>query len=281
MGLEHGHQPLGRAGQGAAAAAHHQPGHGQGGRHFAGMVGVVIDHLAPLPGAAVIEAATGGLQAGQGLAQVSEGHPLEAAGRQGAGGVAEVVQARQGQGEAAHQLAPFVEIGHAAVAVELHRDGGEVHRFCLHHRPPGLGIEVLPQDRVIPVGQQALAALGELLQGADQGVQIRVMVRVVQLQVGDHPEAGGKFHQGAIGFVGFSHQQGAGATAAVAAEGGHDAADHGRGVLVGARQQGGHHGAGGGLAVAAGNGNGALGADQGAEHVGAMAHLKAESPGLR
>ena len=106
------------------------------------------------------------------------------------------------------------------------------------------------------------------------------MVRVVQFQVGDHPQAGGEFDQGAIGFVGFSHQQGAGATAAIASEGGHDAADHGRGVLVGARQQGGHHGAGGGFAVAAGNGNGALGADQGAKHVGAMAHLQAEPLGF-
>ncbi len=68
VGLEHRHQSPGHQRQGAAAAGHHQPGHGQGGTHLAGVMGVVVHHLAAMPVAAVVKAPTRGLQGGDRLA---------------------------------------------------------------------------------------------------------------------------------------------------------------------------------------------------------------------
>ena len=154
--------------------------------------------------------------------------------------------------------------------MQLHRDRGEVRPLGTAGGPPVAGLEVLLDDRTVAVGEQALAAPGEALQGGDQGRQVWVVIGVVELEVGDQPEGGLEFHQGAIRFVGFRHQQGPLPAAAVAAEGGHDAADHGGGIVVGGVQQAGHQGAGGGFAVAAGHGNGALAGDQRGQHVGAV-----------
>ena len=81
------------------------------------------------------------------------------------------------------------------------------------------------------------------------------MVGVVELHVGEDPELGLKFHQGAIGFIGLCHQQPSLALATVAAKGRHDAADYGGGVVVGGGQERGNQGAGGGFAMAASHGN--------------------------
>ena len=68
--------------------------------------------------------------------------------------------------------------------------------------------------------------------------------------------------------------------ATVAAEGRHDAADHGGGVVAGGLQQGGHQGAGGGLAVAAGHGDRGLAGDQGRQHIGAVTEGIAQPAGF-
>ena len=108
------------------------------------------------------------------------------------------------------------------------------------------------------------------MQGGHQGSQVGVVVGVVEFEVGDHPQLGGELHQRAIGFIGLRHQQPAITMATVAAEGRHDAADHGGGVVAGGLQQGGHQGAGGGLAVAAGHGDRGLAGDQRGQHIGAV-----------
>lgn len=139
---------------------------------------------------------------------------------------------------------------------------------------------MLPQDRAIPVGQQPGGSSGEPLESADQGVEIAVVIGMVQLQVGDQAQAGTEFHQGAIAFIGLGHQQFPFAVMAVAAEGRHHATDDGRGVVAGGGQQGGHQGAGGGLAVAAGHGDRGLAVDQGSQHIGAVADGQAKTAGL-
>ena len=107
------------------------------------------------------------------------------------------------------------------------------------------------------------------------------MVGVVELHVGEDPELGLKFHQGAIGFIGFCHQQPTLALATVAAKGRHDAADHGGGVVVGGGQERGNQGAGGGFAMAASHGNRGLGIDQGRQHIGAVANAQAHPLGFQ
>ncbi len=233
-----------------------------------------------MPAAAEVEAAAGGAQASQGLAQLGKRHALDPAGGDGGQRVAEVVLAGQGQLDPAHQCAVFVEVGAGAVTPLLAGDGGEVHPLGAAGRPPVGRLEVLPQDRTVAVGQQGLRAFGEALQGGDQRVEVRVVVGVVELHVGEHRQVGPELHQGAIGFVGFGHQQATRPMAAIAAEGGHHAADHGGGVVVGGLQQGGHQGAGGGFAVGAGNGDRGLGVDQGGQHIGAVHHREAAAAGL-
>ena len=227
-----------------------------------------------MPGAAVVEAAAGGLQPLHRPAQFRKRHAVQPAGGHGGHRIAEVVQPGQRQRETPHGDAVFVEGGHGAVAVQLLRDGGKGHAFGVADRPPMAGLELLPQDRTVAVGQQLLAAAAEALHGGDQGRQVGVVVGVVQLQVGDHPQPGLELHQGAVGFIRFRHQQRALAIAAIAAEGGHHAADHGGGVVVGGVQQAGDQRAGGGFAVAAGHGHAALLGDQGRQHIGAVQHLQ-------
>jgi hypothetical protein len=98
-----------------------------------------------------------------------------------------------------------------------------------------------------------------------------VVVGVVELHVGDQTQLGPEFHQGTIGFIGFRHQQSPAPVATVAAEGGHHATDHGGGIAIGGRQQGGDQRAGGGLAMAARHRNRGLAIDQGGQHIGAVA----------
>ena len=72
MGLKHCYQTPWRHGQGAAAAVHHQLGHGQGCGHLAGVVGVVVDHQPALPQTAEIKAPSWGLEGGYRLAQLGK-----------------------------------------------------------------------------------------------------------------------------------------------------------------------------------------------------------------
>ena len=126
---------------------------------------------------------------------------------------------------------------------------------------------MFPQDWIVVVGQQVCAAIAKAFEGADQIIEIGVMVGVVKLQVGDHTKMGGKFHQGAIRLVCFGHQQAAFTGVAVAAITGHHSTDHGCGVFPGCREQCGDHGAGRGFAVAAGDGDRRLLVDQGCQHI--------------
>ena len=88
------------------------------------------------------------------------------------------------------------------------------------------------------------------------------MIGVIQLQVGDHPQAGAELHQGPVGFIRLGHEQLPLASVTIAAEARDDASNHSGWVLIGLQQQGGDQGAGGGLAVAAGDRNGGLLLDQ-------------------
>ena len=281
VGLEYRQKALRRQRQGAAAALHHQPGCGQGGGHLAGVVGVVVDDHALLPDAAAVEAAAGGSQAGHRLLQGGEGHALQPARGDRGGGVAEVVAAWQRELQAAHQGALLVEVGPGAITPLLAGQGGEVDPLGRFGRPPAVGLKVLVQHGTVAVGQQPLAPCGEALQGVDQGLQVGVVVGVVELEVGEHAEPGDELHQGAVRLVGLRHQQPALALAAVAAEGGHHAADHRGGVVVGGGEQGGHQGAGGGFAVAAGHRDRGLAVDQRRQDVGAVQHGQAAVAGFR
>ena len=80
VGLKHSKQPLRRAGQWAAATAHHELRHGQGGLHLTGMVGVVVDDVSTLPGAPQIKTTAGRFQGCESVHQPLEGNPLHPAG---------------------------------------------------------------------------------------------------------------------------------------------------------------------------------------------------------
>ena len=130
------------------------------------------------------------------------------------------------------------------------------------------------QDRAVVIGQHAIATPREVLQGGDQVVEAGVVIGVIQLQVGDHPQAGAELHQGPVGFIRLGHEQLPLASVTIAAEAGDDASNHSGWVLIGLQQQGGDQGAGGGLAVAAGDCNGGLLLDQSRQEIGAMPDLQ-------
>ena len=130
------------------------------------------------------------------------------------------------------------------------------------------------QDRAVVIGQHAIATPCEALQGGDQLVEAGVVIGVIQLQVGDHPQAGAELHQGPVGFIRLGHEQLPLAGVTIAAEAGDDASNHSGWVLIGLQQQGGDQGAGGGFAVAAGDCNGGLLLDQSRQEIGAMPDLQ-------
>ena len=121
------------------------------------------------------------------------------------------------QADATDQRAPLVEVGLGVISFQGDWQSCEVDAICTADRPPGLGLEMFPQDWIVVVGQQVCAAIAKAFEGADQIIEIGVMVGVVKLQVGDHTKMGGKFHQGAIRLVCFGHQQAAFTGVAVAA----------------------------------------------------------------
>ena len=274
MGLKHGQQSPGRRRQGAATTAHHQLGHGQGGFHFTGVVGVVVDDVAPFPGASPIKPAAGGFQSRESVHQLLEGNSLHPAGCQGACRVAEVVQSRQGQHEVPDRFALFIEKGMAAIAVELEWQSGEVDAVGFRDGPPGIGWKLLLNDWAILVSQDPVAAVCKATHRADQVVEIAVVVGVIEFKVGDQAQVGPEFHQRPIRFIGFGHQQSAMACMTIAFKAGNDAADDGSGIFAGFDQQGGDQGAGGCFSMAAGHGDRRLLIDQGSQQVGAMPDLQ-------
>ena len=126
---------------------------------------------------------------------------MQPADRHGCGGIAEVVPSGQGQAELAHGQPLLVEGGEGAVAAQIVGYRGEVDPVRTGGGPPVPGLEVLPQDRTVPVGQQFAAAMCKPLKRGDQGVQVGVVIGVIQLQVGDHPKPGLELHQRAVGFI--------------------------------------------------------------------------------
>ena len=105
------------------------------------------------------------------------------------------------------------------------------------------------------------------------------MVGVVQFEVGQNPQACLELHQRSIRFIGFGYQQAPLAVASVAAEGGHDAADHRGWIVMGRSQQGGNQRTGGGFAMAAGHGDRGLAVDQRSQHIGTVADRQAGPAG--
>ena len=105
------------------------------------------------------------------------------------------MQTRHGQGEVPHGLSCFVETRQATITVQLQRQSGEINPFMAGHRPPGIRLKVLPKNRAVAVGQYSAASISETLQRGDQIVEIAVVVCVVELKVGQHPEMSLKLHQ--------------------------------------------------------------------------------------
>ena len=132
---------------------------------------------------------------------------FHAAGSDGTDGIAEVVQPWQGEGDPPHLNTLFIEVGNGAIAFQADGQGGEVHVVAALHGPPGIGLEVLAQDRIVLVGEQAAATGSEATHGGDQVIQIPVVIGVIQLKIGDHAQSGVEFDQGSVRFIGFRYQQ--------------------------------------------------------------------------
>ena len=94
----------------------------------------------------------------------------------------------QGQFKAAHQFTVFKEVGNGAVAPLLVGNRCKGDACGAFDRPPMAGFEPLAQHRVVVVGQEPCCVAGEPLQGGDQGFEVGVVVRVVELDVGEHAE---------------------------------------------------------------------------------------------
>ena len=142
MGLEHRHHPLGNPRQGALAAAHHQLGHGQGGVHLAGVVGVVIDDQPALPFAAQVKAPAWRHQLGECLLQISERGPGQTAGRHCSQGIAEVVDAGHGQDQLTKPPAVFEVVGPASSPIEAEGHSAELCRAAFFEAPPVIGAQL-------------------------------------------------------------------------------------------------------------------------------------------
>ena len=77
------------------------------------------------------------------------------------------MQPRQGQHEVPNGRAVFVEARVAAIAIQLERQGCEIHAIGGGHRPPGIGLDVFPEDEAVMVGQDLVAAVGKAPHRAD------------------------------------------------------------------------------------------------------------------
>ena len=195
MGLKDSQESLWRRWQGAPSAAHHQLGHLQGGLHFTGVMGVVINDVTAIPGAAMVETTARGFQALQTVDQRFEGHTLHPAGCDRGCCIAEVVQAGHREREATGALTVFEEVSDAAIAIKLMGQGGKGGPFCVMHRPPGVRLKVFAQNRTVAVGQDPVAPAGKALHGADQISQVAVVIGVIEFQVRDHTQAGVELDQ--------------------------------------------------------------------------------------
>ena len=71
------------------------------------------------------------------------------------------MQPRQGQHEVPDGRAVFVKTRYAAIAIQLERQGCEIHAIGAGHRPPGIGLDVFLKDGAVAVSQHLVAAVGE------------------------------------------------------------------------------------------------------------------------
>ena len=78
------------------------------------------------------------------------------ANRQGRGDVAEVVSSRQRQLETTDPLATLVELGGGSIPTLLQGDQRVVRSGRVLGGPPGVRVEVAPEVRAVPVGQEPL-----------------------------------------------------------------------------------------------------------------------------
>ena len=92
---------------------------------------------------------------------------------------------RQGQLDLADWLAVLVPVGQGAIALFLAGDGREAHPLGAIDRPPVIGLELVAQHRAVAIGQQLASPRGKPLKGGHQGLQVGVVVGVVELDVGE------------------------------------------------------------------------------------------------
>ena len=121
----------------------------------------------------------------------------------------------------------------------------------------------------------------ELDEGGAYGVERRVVIQMLAIDVGDHGDDGREFEEGAVALVGFHHQEIAAPHAGVGAAHGADASAHyDGGVEAGEIEDGRGQGSGGGLAVAAGHRDAVLEAHQLGEQFAARDDGDREAAGL-
>ncbi len=105
-------------------------------------------------------------------------------------------------------------------------------------------------------------------------IQVRVVVQVLTVDVGDHGENRRQLEERPIAFVAFHHQIVALTQARIgAAHHAHAPADHHGGVQPGVGHNSGDHGSGGGLAMAAGDGDAKFQAHQLGKEFAAREHV--------
>ena len=126
------------------------------------------------------------------------------------------------------------------------------------------------ENRIVLIDEQAFAAPAKGFHRLDQIVEIAVMVRMVQFEIGDDPQTGFELHQRSIGFVCLSDQQTTVAGVTVAAVTGDYTTDHGCWIFTNRGQECGHQSACGGFPMATRNSDCGLLFDQPGQKVGAM-----------
>ena len=105
------------------------------------------------------------------------------------------MQAWKGKGDLTNLLTSLVIVGDGAISIELHRQSGVVRGFEVLNRPTGIGLKVFFENGIVVIDQEAFAAATKGFHRLDQVVEIAVMVRMVQFEIGDDPQTGLELHQ--------------------------------------------------------------------------------------
>ncbi len=180
------------------------------------------------------------------------------------------MQSRQGKGDATNLSPLLVIVGNGAISIELHRQSGVIRCLEVLNRPTGIGLKVFFENRIVLIDEQAFTAAAKGFHRLDQIVEIAVVVRVVQFEIGDDPQTGLEFHQRSIGFICLSDKQTTAACMTVAAVTGDNTTNHSCWIFANRREECGHHSACGGFPMATSNSDCGLLFDQPGQKVGAM-----------